>query len=481
MRGKRKRWMSAALVACLGGCATTGHPGLPSLAEAPATHAPADAPSPEAGRAPSAPVPASLPCDVAGDVPLTLENLLAMAEQNHPVLAVARARIDGAQGRLVQAGLYPNPTATPRVDELNNTLGRGGKPGVTFTQEIVLYGKLKISREAARFGVEAADAQALTDYYNLRGAVRAAYTELLTASGEVEVNREITRITEQALAAAKKLEKAGTATRPDVVRAEVEREQSLIRLSTSQRRLEAAGRLLATAVGLPKLPAGPDGPLVVGKLDGPSDMLNWQVLQQTMLSRSSELLQANAIVSQAEGLLRRAEADACPNVTLSYRPVLNTIDKCYEQLIEVSTAIPIWNRNQGNIQAARAEVARAQADVHQVELRLTERLTAAYQRYTTAQRQESAYRERITPGAEEALKLVRVGYEKGDPKYDFTTFLQAEQTLAQARLSEVQARGDLWRALAEIHALVQDEGLSEGCPLPALRDGMVGTAREIAK
>jgi cobalt-zinc-cadmium efflux system outer membrane protein len=382
------------------------------------------------------------------------------------VLAVARARIDSAQGRLVQAGLYPNPTATPRADELNNTLGRGGKEGITFTQEIVLWGKLKKSREAASHGVEAADAQALTDYFDLRSRVRMAYTELLTASGEVEVNGEITRITEQALAAANKLEKAGSATRPDVVRAEVEREQSLVRLAVSQRRLEAAGRLLAAAVGLPKLPAGPDGPLVIGKLADRPPTLNWLVLQQTMLSRSSELLQGNALVAQAEGLLRRAEADACPNITVTYRPVLNTIDKCYEQLVEVSAPIPIWNRNQGNIQAARAEVARTQADVRQVELRLTERLAAAYQRYATAHRQESAYRERIIPGAEEALKLVRVGYEKGDPKYDFTTFLQAEQTLAQARLAEVQARGDLWKALAEIHALVQDEGPPGRCPPP---------------
>jgi cobalt-zinc-cadmium efflux system outer membrane protein len=402
------------------------------------------------------------PCNLPGDIPLSLENLLTLAEQNHPVLSVARARIDSAQGRLVQVGLYPNPTMTPRVDELNNTLGRGGKPGVTFSQEIVLFHKLKLSREAASHGVDAADAQALTDYYDLRARVRMAYTELLTAAGELEVNREVTGITERALAAAKKLEKAGTATRPDVVRAEVEREQSLIRLTVSQRRLEAAERLLTAAVGLPRLPAGPHGPLIVGKLDGPSPVLNWEAIYQTMLSRSSELLQANALVAQAEGLLRRAEADACPNITVTYRPVLNTIDKCYEQLIEVGAPIPIWNRNQGNIQAARAEVARTQADVHQVELSLTQRLTAAYQRYTTAQGQESAYRERIIPGAEEALKLVAIGYEKGDPKYDFTTFLQAEQTLAQARLSEVQVRGDLYRALAEIQALIQDDGSAAG-------------------
>jgi cobalt-zinc-cadmium efflux system outer membrane protein len=174
--------------------------------------------------------------------------------------------------------------------------------------------------------------------------------------------------------------------------------------------------------------------------------------------------QANALVLQAEGLLRRAKVEACPNVLFSVRPINNTIDKCYEMLIEVGVAVPIFNKNQGNILAAEADVARTHAEVQQVELRLTERLTGAYQRYTAARRQARAYRETILPNAEEALRLVRTGYEKGDPKYDFTTFLQAEQTLAQARLAEVQARGDLWRAYAEIRALVQDEAKGDGCP-----------------
>jgi cobalt-zinc-cadmium efflux system outer membrane protein len=402
-----------------------------------------------------------------GDVPLNLDDLLALAEKNHPVLSVARARIESARGRLVQVGLYPNPTVTPREDELNNALGRGGKQGLTITQEIVIKKKLKLSEEAAAHGVEAADWQALTDYYDLRARVRSAFYELLTAGGDVRVNREIVRITEQALEAAKKLEKGGAATRPDVVRAEVEREQSQVRLAVAERRLEAAGRLLAAAVGVPALPCGPDGPLIVGNLDGLTPVLEWKALLEVMLSHSSEVQQANALALQAEGLLCRAEADAWPNPSVTFRPVNNTIDHDFEMLFELAIPLPIFNKNQGNILSAQAEVARTHAEVHQVELRLTERLTGAYQRYTSARRQARAYRERILPSAEEALRLVRTGYEKGDPKYDFTTFLQAEQTLAQARLAEVQARGDLWRAFAEIRGLVQDEGKDEaGAPGP---------------
>jgi cobalt-zinc-cadmium efflux system outer membrane protein len=447
--------LTAVLAACLAGCVLGEKQPAPPVELPPPRSSPAPAPA--------LPQPAAEPltAEPGGDVPLTQKALLALAEKLHPVLSIARARIDAAEGRLTQVGLYPNPSATPRVDELGNRNGRGGMLAVTLTQEIVTAHKLKISQEAAKHGVEASDWQALTDYYDLRARVRMAYYELLTAGNEVAADREIVRITEAALAGAKKLEKAGAGTRLDVIRAEVEREQSQVRLAVAQRRLEAAGKLLAAAVGLPALPSGPDGPLVVGNLDKVSPALQWEPLLETMLSRSSELQQAQALTLQAEGLLRRAQADVCPNVLVSWRPIYNTIDHDFESLIEVGAAIPIWNRNQGNIRAARADVARTQAEARQVELRLRERLTLAYQRYTAARRQALAYRERIVPNARESLRLIRIGYEKGDPKYDFTSYIQAEQTLAQARVAEVLARGDLWRALAEIRGLLQDEAWCE--------------------
>jgi outer membrane protein TolC len=62
----------------------------------------------------------------------------------------------------------------------------------------------------------------------------------------------------------------------------------------------------------------------------------------------------------------------------------------------------------------------------------------------------------VVPAALESLKLVRRGWERGDPKYDFTTVLQAQHTLSQARLAYVQALGVLWRSVAEIAGLLQE-------------------------
>src|SRR5262249_44364406 len=131
--------------------------------------------------------------------------------------------------------------------------------------------------------------------------------------------------------------------------------------------------------------------------------------------------------------------------------------------------IPIFDRNQGNIHAAQAEVAKAYADERTLELRLTDRLTLAFRSYETARKQAESYRKTIVPGARESLKLVEAGYRRGvgDRKYDYTALLQAQQVLFQAQLAQSQALGDLWRAIVDLAGILQQEDLQIGCSMRA--------------
>src|SRR5262249_16199969 len=91
--------------------------------------------------------PSSVPSQITPDY------LVELASQNHPDIAAAQARIAVAQGRMVQAGLYPNPVVGPRTDEWGPK-DRGGHPGATITQEFVTAGKLRLARTAASYGVQ---------------------------------------------------------------------------------------------------------------------------------------------------------------------------------------------------------------------------------------------------------------------------------------------------------------------------------------
>ena len=386
---------------------------------------------------------------------LTLDDLINLAAQNHPDLQAARSRADAARGRLIQAGLYPNPQVSPIIEEMGNRQNAAGFVGVDFVQDIVTAGKRRLAQAAAQHGVQAADWQAVTRWFDVLTRLRFAYYDYLTAQREVQVGKELVELSQKNLAATKEGVKSGVRTRPDILRAQVDLEQNSIRYRTAQIRLEAASRLLRNSVGIGHMPLPPFE--VAGDLEAPAPDFAWQPVVAWVLERSSEIQEAQANVLQAEVLVVRAQREVIPNIKLDVRPLYDFIDQNAEGQLSAQVALPIWNKNQGNIAAARAEVALKEAEVRQVALRLTERLALAFQRYQTARQQSEVYRKHIIPDAESSLKLIRIGYENGDAKYDYTALLQAEQVLVQAKLAFVQSLGELWRANSELLGLLQED------------------------
>src|SRR5437868_15444565 len=128
-----------------------------------------------------------------------------------------------------QARLYPNPSFGPNFSQLGDSANRLGEPGARLTQTIVTGNKIGIAKAAAAFGVEAADWQAFTKWYDVVTRVRLAYYELLTGLREQDTVQEIVRVSDEALKAAKTLEKIGAGNRPDVLRAQVEYEQNRLK------------------------------------------------------------------------------------------------------------------------------------------------------------------------------------------------------------------------------------------------------------
>jgi len=382
---------------------------------------------------------------------LTLDDLVNLASANHPDLQAARSKADAARGKLVQAGLCPNPLVAPIIDELGSQQNAAGFVGVNILQEVVTAGKLRLGQEAANHGVNAADWQAMTRWFDVWTRLRLAYYDLLTAQREVQAQKDIVDLAQKNLTATRELKKSGVKNEPDILRAQVDLEQSRIRYRTALNRLEAARRLLVNATGVASLPSFE----IAGNLETLPPEFAWQSLVEWVLVHSSEVQEAQAYVLQAQVLAERARREPIPNIQVQLRPLYDFIEQHASAQMSAGVYLPVFNRNQGNIAAARADVALKEAEVKQVELRLTERLVLAFQRYRTARQQSEIYRKSILPNAEASLKLIRLGYERGDPKYDFTAVLQAEQVLAQAKLAFVQSLGELWRATAELEGLLQ--------------------------
>ncbi|WP_202920174.1 TolC family protein [Urbifossiella limnaea] len=376
-----------------------------------------------------------------------LNDLLALAQARNPDLAAAAARVGEARGRMVQAGLYPNPTVGYSGNQINDGPGTPGQQGGYVAQEFVTAGKLRIATAAARAGVSAADWQAASTWFDTAARVRTAYVEYLTARAVLRETERTAELFAGGLDRAEKLTAGGKAEAYDVTRLRVETVQIANRVGGARQRVAAAERLLAVAVGVAQLPAIAEGELP------PAVALPGYDEAVELTGRSSFVLAAAAEAEQARGELRAAEVRPVPNVHTMTTVAHDYTTRAPMASVQVGVPLPVFDRNRGNIAAAQARLVAAEAGVEQARLRATERLAGAYQRYENARRQLDLYRTRVLPDAAAALEQIdRVYAARGER---FLDTLDARRVLTQARIDYTQTLGDLWAAAAEIEAVTQ--------------------------
>jgi cobalt-zinc-cadmium efflux system outer membrane protein len=379
--------------------------------------------------------------------PLSLDELLTLTRNHNPNLAAAAARVGEAQGRLIQAGLYPNPTVGYSGNQINDGPGTAGQQGGFVAQEFLTGGKRDIAREAARFGVTAADWLAAAQWFETQAKVKAAFYELATANAVRRETDAAVVLLSEAIDRTKKLADAGKGDAYDVTRLRVEHANIENRAAIARHRITAAERLLALAVGVDRLPDTAPAELTtlpeVLRLDEALEFTN----------RSSTVMAATAEADQALAEWRAAELKPIPNVQTMTSVAHDFVTRAPMVSVQVGVPLPVWDRNQGNIASARSRAAMVQSGVEQTRLRMRERLVAAYQRYENARTQADRYRTVILPQAEAALTQIEKIYDLRGERFADT--LDARRILVQSRIEYAQLQGEVWSAAVEIESLVQ--------------------------
>lgn len=422
----------------------------PSVIAAGVVPASGELPRPRA--VPEAPAPASL----------GLSELTALGLERNPRLAQARFAIDTASGRALQAGLYPNPTVAVTGDELGDRQGPAGiitAPQVT--QEIVTGGKLKLSRAAATKEVDQATLALMAQRYALLANIRSAYFDAVTTQRRAEILSEVVKLAEQSVELTRKLLAAKQAARLDLVQLEVDLERLRADEAATRRELPAAYKRLSAVAGVSQLPVA----AVTGTLEIPLPPYELERLHPYVLAVHPEVKSAVAGVERAQLLLRRAEAEPIPNVTVSTGYVRQNQNRSNDWMLGVSMPVPVWNRNQGNILSARGQLGEAIQEVGRVENELVERLSTAARDFAAARERAERYRTSILPKAQETYELAVEAYKGG--QFEYLRVLQAQRALFEARLEYNRTLGEAWRAASVISGLtLEDQWPPVDAPTP---------------
>ncbi len=407
--------------------------------------------------APSAttvPAPIPLPTPVPQIPGMSLSQWEAMAERFNPTLAQAAAQVEAARGEAVQAGLYPNPRAGYLASEIGDER-RAGQQGAFVGQEFVTNDKLKLSRQVAEQVIAQAQCAWMVQRTRVITDVRRAFYDVLVAQRTVELTDQLVRIGQEGVRAADALRNIKEASRFDGLQARIEADSAQITAVKARNRYIAAWKKLAVVAGVPDMPPAP----LLGELQEGLARLAWETELCRILHESPAIAEARSGVARAEATLRRQYAERVPNLDVQLAVQYDNATRDTIAGVQAGVPWPVFNRNQGNIRRAEAEMAAARAEVGRVELELRDRLTAAFEQYENARCQVEKYAAQILPNAQTSLDLVTAGYRQGH--FDYVTLLTAQRTFFQVNLAYIEAVRDLRAAAVAIEGNLLSDSLEQ--------------------
>jgi cobalt-zinc-cadmium efflux system outer membrane protein len=381
--------------------------------------------------------------------PLGLPALTGIAEGNHPVLMRARAEIEAAKGNRVQAGLYPNP----RFETNNPEFWAGSTSQVNFgyQQDIVVKGKIRLEKAAADQDVRKTIANFELERMQMLTELRSQFYQTLAAKARLEVSQRFVEIAEKAKGAAEELERAGVGTSIDVLLLTTELERSRVSSKNALTALQGEYRQLAASAGVPTLVISDvNGVLFHGLPEFGEGELSAFIQRD-----SSYIRRGSAEITRNKMKLRREEVEPYPNIRTGPSYAISTDGSRGQFWLSVVFDIPVWDLNQGNIRAARAELQRSAANLDVVRTELFRRAADSHARYLKARHTTEQIRSTILPTARKAQSLVLEGYEKG--QFDVNRLLQAQRAISDVYRDYIDAAEQAWTTAAELAGILQRE------------------------
>lgn len=398
---------------------------------------------------------------------LTLEQLQQMALANNPTLGQAQAGIRAATGRTRQAGLWPNPTVGYAGEEFRGGSFGGGQHGAFIQQNVILGGKLGLERKVFAAEGQQAEAEAREQRLRVENGVRGAFYQALAAQQLVDTRRRLSELANDAVQTTEQLFNVGQSDQPDVLQARVEADQAELDVITAEQLLQQIWRVLAAIVGRPEM--------ALTRLEGDLEdlpQLDADQVMQTILRDSPAVQIAQVGVTRADAAIARAQREIVPDLSLraGVRNDLQQLEPFLPKSVglvgfaEAGVNLRLFNRNQGNIEAAKADRDRAQLEVQRVSLALRQDAAPFLQRYATERAIAERYKTRTLPNAEQAYQLYLQRYREGAAAYP--EVLIAQRTFFQLETSYISALQDTWVNAVTLQGLL----LTESLDAPALPD-----------
>lgn len=356
---------------------------------------------------PAAPRP---PLAVSG--PLTLEQARQALLERHPALAAARHSIEAQEALRRQAGRPANPVLFGEIEEFagshayqgwNNAAARAG-----LSREFATAGKVARAVQLADLEVRESQRASQALQTELELDLEQRFYNVHFRQETLTLRQERLRLLAEADAIIRNRIEAGSGSSLESLKNQTEQANAALAVQRAERELDAARLNLAAAWG--------DRHLQAPSVKAPAHHLPnvgfdqlLALLPETPAWQKTRLEQARAAAETA-----LEESRATPDIELEAGIQHFREDGSWALFAGFSVPLPLFDRNQDNIAAARARERQVLAESAAAELELHDALRNAWQGWQAAQAALHALEISIIPAARRYHDAVSTAWQAGE-------------------------------------------------------------------
>lgn len=383
---------------------------------------------------------------------LTLDQAVTTALSNNLDLRAAYFEIEKARGRLIQAGLWPNPeldfsTTTDRT--FNNEGERTTTAG--FQQAFPISGRLRFGKQVSRVDVAQAMAEIRNRERLLIGEVQRDFLNVLLLRQQVATNREFLGVNREFVGAFEERLKVAEVSEVDVNLARAEMQRLEVDVAIQESDLAARELAFKLRLGMP-----PEQRVSIdGNLDALTARFRPENYDTTMVVNRPDLRQTELGIDRANAEVRLARAEAWADWTLGTdfederrtdEPNGLTADRLFG--FKLSIPLALWNRNQGRVYEQRAAAEQAQQQTEALSLTIRSEIATALSRAIKLREVVRKFSGTLLPTLNQTNELIRKGYAEG--LLAPAQVIQAQQQRATLRSAFLGANTSYLEALVEL-------------------------------
>ena len=279
---------------------------------------------------------------------VAIEEYLRIVMRNQRSLAADRLQIGLARADSRTAAAFPNPSAHYYSKRDEREWG--------IDQPVPIFGQRGQRIENARRGERTASAKVQVSVASTMSDAAHAFNELLVAQQRLDVWQKARDELDKAARIVKGQIDAGSRSRYDGARLDLQQAQMSMQVSKAQAALKDAAARVAAIADLPQWQPRVAGSLQAAATSTPA---SYQLLWEQAQANLPALRAAQAELDQARQKIDLEQREALPTPSFGVARIRTKYDGSYHQL-GVNMEIPLFDRRQGAIERAKVEADQAE-------------------------------------------------------------------------------------------------------------------------